>query len=167
MKAVRIFTRYCGNLPGFFEWGGRRVFATVGICTSVPVAMNWMKNVALVQVVIDGRCWEAEVVCTAPADEPDYCLVVYRKAYPVDGNTERSPGPGYVRYVELDKRSDPLTGTARQEAEDRLAAYALSEMARTEPLNRDSAAESAGAGIDPLRRGGEQAPAWRPLVIGI
>jgi hypothetical protein len=137
MKAVRIFTKYSGNLPAFFEWKGTRVLASVGICTSVPVSMKSMQDVAIIQIVFDGQCWEGEVVCVAPADETGYCLIAYRMACPVAGNTEKTPGPGYVRYVDLHRRGEDLTGRARRDAEDRLAAHALKELSDAESLNRD------------------------------
>jgi hypothetical protein len=141
MKTVRIFTKHSADLPAFFEWKGRRVFASVGICTSVPVSIKSMQDVAIIQIVFDGQCWEGEVVCVAPADETNYCLIAYRMACPVAGNTEKTPGPGYVRYVELHRRGEDLTGRARRDAEDKLAAHALRQMSDAESLNHDGFAE--------------------------
>jgi hypothetical protein len=165
MKVVRLFTRYSGNLPGFYEWEGRRVFASFGLCTLVPDGMGSMKDVAVVQIVIDGQCWEGEVVFVAPADADNHALVGYRRAHPVAGNTERTPGPGYVRYVDLDKRGEPLSGSAREKAEDALAAYALREMTRAESLNRVGAAEPVIGAIDPAHARVQPPQSWRPLVI--
>jgi hypothetical protein len=165
MKALRIFTRYSGNLPGFYEWEGRRLFASFGLCTFVPVGIGSMKDIALVQIVIDGQCWEGEVVYVAPADADNHALVGYRRAHPVAGNTERTPGPGYVRYVDLEKRGEALAGSAREEAEDALAAYALKEMTRAESLNRDGAAKSVIGAIDPEHARIQPPRSWRPLVI--
>lgn len=141
MKTVRIFTKHSADLPAFFEWKGRRVFASVGICTSVPVSIKSMQDVAIIQIVFDGQCWEGEVVCVAPADETNYCLIAYRMACPVAGNTEKTPGPGYVRYVNLHRRGEDLTGRARRDAEDKLADYALRQMSDAESLNRGGFAE--------------------------
>jgi hypothetical protein len=141
MKAVRIFTKHSADLPAFFELKGSRVFASVGICTSVPVSMKSMQDIPIIQIVFDGQCWEGEVVCVAPADETNYCLIAYRMACPVAGNTEKTPGPGYVRYVELHQRGEDLTGRARRDAEDRLAAHALRQMEDAESLNHDGCAE--------------------------
>lgn len=114
---LALFTRQPENLPQSYEWEGQRVDTKAGIAFCQPFAADRQRTVKQIVIafkdVSDGSdggysvAWEADIVAvtrSAPpydtwGNSPRYDIF-YANAHPLDAAPERSPGPGYIRYIE-------------------------------------------------------------------
>jgi hypothetical protein len=114
---LALFTRLPENLPQSYEWEGRRIETNAGIAFCQPFALDRQRTVNQIVIAFkdvrddsDGAyslAWEADIVAVSRSAPPYDTWgksrrydIFYANARRLDVAPERSPGPGFIRYVE-------------------------------------------------------------------
>jgi hypothetical protein len=113
---LALFTRQPENLPQSYQWEGQRVETNAGIAFCQPFARERQQTVTQIVIAFKdsqgseetySTAWEAAIVAvrrSAPPYDtwgggPRYDIF-YADAWKLDVVPKRTPGPGFIRYIE-------------------------------------------------------------------
>lgn len=113
---IALFTRQPENLPLTYHWEGQTVQTYAGIALCQPFAQERQADVQTVVIAFKdvensdegySIAWEADIVAVRRSAPPYDTVggsprydIFYANAHRLEVVPERSPGPGYIRYIE-------------------------------------------------------------------